>query len=78
MSDVIAVNDLRTYIERIEKVEEKMDEAKEDRKAIYGELKSDGFDVKAFRQIVRLRKIDKSKRDMEQALIDTYKDALGL
>lgn len=79
MSDTtVAVNDLRTYIERIEKVEEKLDECKTDIKEIYNELKGDGFDAKAVRQVVRLRKMEKSKRDMEQAMLDTYKDALGI
>ena len=81
MSDAnssVSVNDLREYVERIEKVEERIDEGKADRKAIYAELKDDGFDTKGVRQIIRLRKIDKSTRDMEQALIETYKAALGL
>jgi uncharacterized protein (UPF0335 family) len=79
MSDEnVSVNELREFVERIEKIEEKLDENKADRKAIYTELKDQGFDSKAVRQIVRLRKQDKSTRDMEQALIDTYKDALGL
>ena len=79
MSDEnVSVNELREFVERIEKIEEKLDENKADRKAIYTELKDQGFDSKAVRQIVRLRKQDKSTRDMEQALVDTYKDALGL
>ena len=80
MSDLNSVNtqELRQYIERIERVEEEMDAAKADRKDIYSEVKAVGYDTKAVRKIVRLRKMDKMKRDEEELILDTYKNALGL
>jgi len=80
MSDLNSINtqELRQYIERIERVEEEMDAAKADRKDIYSEVKAVGYDTKAVRKIVRLRKMDKMKRDEEELILDTYKSALGL
>ena len=80
MSDLNSINtqELRQYIERIECVEEEMDAAKADRKDIYSEVKAVGYDTKAVRKIVRLRKMDKMKRDEEELILDTYKSALGL
>lgn len=80
MSDLNSINtqELRQYIERIERVEEEMDAAKADRKDIYSEVKAVGYDTKAVRKIVRLRKMDKMKRDEEELILDTYKNALGL
>ena len=80
MTDLNSVNtqELRQYIERIERVEEEMDAAKSDRKDIYSEVKAVGYDTKAVRKIVRLRKMDKMVRDEEELILDTYKSALGL
>lgn len=80
MSDLNSINtqELRQYIERIERVEEEMDAIKSDRKDIYSEVKAVGYDAKAVRTIVRLRKMDKMKRDEEELILDTYKGALGL
>ena len=78
MSDVVAADELRQYIERIERIEEEMDGIKQDRKDVYAEAKAVGFDTKTLRQIIRLRKKDKDTRDHEEAMLDTYKAALGL
>lgn len=79
MSDsVVAADELRQYIERIERIEEEMDGIKQDRKDVYAEAKATGFDTKTLRQIIRLRKKDKDTRDHEEAMLDTYKAALGL
>lgn len=79
MSDsVVAADELRQYIERIERIEEEMDGVKQDRKDVYMEAKAVGFDTKTLRQIIRLRKKDKDTRDHEEAMLDTYKAALGL
>lgn len=78
MSDLIGVDQLRQYIERIERVEEEIDGAKGDRKDIYAELKAVGYDVKAVRKIVRIRKMDPTQRQIEEAVEDTYRTALGL
>ena len=79
MSDsTVAADELRQYIERIERIEEEMDGTKQDRKDVYAEAKATGFDTKTLRKIIRLRKLDKDTRDHEEAMLDTYKAALGL
>lgn len=78
MSDLIAVDQLRQYIERIERVEEELDGIKGDRKDIYAEVKAVGYDTKAVRKIVRIRKMDPTQRQIEEAVEDTYRTALGL
>ncbi|QIG81400.1 DUF2312 domain-containing protein [Stakelama tenebrarum] len=78
MSDVIAADQLRLLIERIERLEEEKKGIADDIKDVYNEAKSTGFDVKTMRQIVRLRKMEKHDRDEAEALLETYKNALGL
>ncbi|MBY0583557.1 MAG: DUF2312 domain-containing protein [Sphingomonas sp.] len=78
MSDVIAADQLRLLIERIERLEEEKTGIADDIKDVYAEAKSTGFDVKTMRQIVRLRKMEKHHRDEAEMLLDTYKAALGL
>lgn len=69
---------LRSVIERIERLEEEKKGIADDIKDIYSEAKGNGFDVKALRAIVRLRKQDEAKRKEHEALVDTYKNALGM
>ena len=78
MSDIIAADQLRLLIERIERLEEEKKGIADDIKDVYGEVKSTGFDVKTIRTIVRLRKMEKHHRDEAEALLETYKQALGL
>ncbi len=74
----IAADALRSYIERIERLEEEKKALADDIKDIYAETKSTGFDVKIIRQIVRLRKMDENDRQEQEALLDTYAHALGM
>lgn len=69
---------LRTFIERIERVSSDIEDLGDDRKAIYAEAKASGFDTKTIRRIVKLRKLDKLERDEQQALLDTYLSAIGM
>lgn len=78
MSDIIAADQLRILIERIERLEEEKEGIAEDIKDVYGEAKSTGFDVRTIRAIVRLRKMEKHHREEAEALLETYKQALGL
>lgn len=78
MSDIIAADQLRLLIERIERLEEEKKGIADDIKDVYGEAKSTGFDVKTIRTIVRLRKMEKHHREEAEALLETYKQALGL
>ncbi|CUS43252.1 DUF2312 domain-containing protein [Sphingomonas sp. QA11] len=78
MSDVIAADQLRLFIERIERLEEEKKGIADDIKDVYAETKSNGFDVKTIRTIVKLRKMEKHHRDEAEMLLETYKTALGL
>lgn len=74
----IAADALRSFIERVERLEEEKKALADDIKDIYGEAKSVGFDTKIMRQIVRLRKMDESDRQEQDALLDLYTHALGM
>ena len=69
---------LRSFILRIEKLEESKASVLEDIKDVYGEAKSTGFDIKIIRKIVRLRKIEVEKRREEDELLELYKSAIGM
>lgn len=69
---------LRLFIERVERLEEEKQGIADDIKDVYTEAKCQGFDPKIMRIIVRERKMDKSARDERDALIETYKAALGM
>ncbi len=74
----IAAKRLRSFIERIERLEEEKAALAADIREVYAEAKGDGFDAKTMRQIVRLRKLDSADRAEQDALLDLYKAALGL
>jgi uncharacterized protein (UPF0335 family) len=78
MSDNVAADQLRLFIERIERLEEEKKGMADDIRDVYNEAKSQGFDTKTMRSIVRLRKMEKHARDEAEALLETYKAALGL
>ena len=78
MSDNISAEQLRLFIERIERLEEEKKGIADDIKDVYTEAKSTGFDAKTMRAIVKLRKMEKHHRDEAEALLDVYKTALGL
>lgn len=69
---------LRSFIERVERLEEEKAELMADIREIYAEAKSDGFDVKVMRQIVRLRRQEAHERHEQEALLETYMAALGM
>jgi uncharacterized protein (UPF0335 family) len=74
----IAADELRLLIERIERLEEEKKSIADDVKDVYAEAKSRGYDTKTIRQIVRLRKMENHVRQEAEALLETYKAALGL
>jgi uncharacterized protein (UPF0335 family) len=78
MSEIIAADQLRLLIERIERLEEEKRGIADDIKDVYNEAKSTGFDTKTMRSIVRLRRMEKHHRDEADALLETYRQALGL
>ncbi len=73
-----AAGQLKSLIERIERLEEEKKGIADDIRDVYAEAKSTGYDVKTMRAIVRLRKMEKHHREEAEALLDTYKAALGL
>ena len=73
-----AKGQLRSFVERIEKLEEEKKALAEDVREVYAEAKGVGFDVKALRTVVRLRMQDNEERKEHEALVDLYRDALGL
>ncbi|AWB08374.1 hypothetical protein TSH100_23690 [Azospirillum sp. TSH100] len=80
MSDVggIAADRLKSFVERIERLEEEKRGLQEDIKEVYAEAKGTGFDTKIIRQIIRLRKMDKADRQEQEAILELYKEALGM
>jgi uncharacterized protein (UPF0335 family) len=80
MPDVggIAGDRLKSFIERIERLEEEKRVLAEDIKEVYAEAKGTGFDTKIMRQIIRLRKRDQDDLDEEETLLEVYKRALGM
>lgn len=74
----VAADQLRLFIERIERLEEEKKGMQDDIKDVYLEAKSTGYDPTAMKEIVRLRKRDKNERDEADAILETYKSALGL
>lgn len=74
----VAAAELRQFIERIERLEEERQTLSEDIADVYGEAKGRGYDVKAIRTIVRLRRKDVNERLEEETILDTYMAALGM
>lgn len=68
---------LKSFLERIERLEEDKAAVGADLKEVYLEAKGEGFDTKILRKVIRLRKMDKVKREEEDALIDLYLSAIG-
>jgi len=68
---------LKSFVERIERLEEDKAAVANDLKEVYAEAKGEGFDTKILRKVVRLRKADAAKRSEEEALIELYLSAIG-
>ncbi len=73
-----AKDQLKTIIERIERLEEEKKATSDDIRDVYAEAKGNGFDTKALRTIVRMRKMDSDERREQQEVLDTYLHALGM
>jgi uncharacterized protein (UPF0335 family) len=73
----IAGEQLRTFVERIERVEEEIKALTEDKKDILAEAKGQGFDVKIVREVIRIRKQDQKELDEHATLLDVYLHALA-
>lgn len=77
-SNTVAAGQLRAFIERIERLEEEKKTIADDIKEVFAEAKGTGFDTKAMRTIIRLRKKDRAEREEEEAILDMYRNALGM
>jgi uncharacterized protein (UPF0335 family) len=73
----VAGERLRSFIERVERLEEEKAAIQGDLKEVFAEAKGEGYDTKTMRKIVRLRKMDRAKRQEEEALLDLYLSAIG-
>ncbi len=74
----VAGDQLRAFIERIERLEEEKQALADDIKDVYAEAKGNGFDVKILRQVVRLRKQETNERLEQEAVLELYLQALGM
>ena len=77
-AQTVAAGQLRAFIERIERLEEEKQTISDDIKEVFAEAKGTGFDTKAMRTIIRLRKKDQAEREEEEAMLDLYMAALGM
>ena len=74
----VAGDQLRAFVERIERLEEEKKGIAEDIKDVYAEAKGNGFDTKVLRKIISLRKRDYAERQEEEAILELYMQALGM
>ena len=76
--DNVAADQLRLFIERIERLEEEKKGMADDIRDVYSEVKSTGYDTKTMRKVVALRRLESHVRQEADALLETYRTALGL
>lgn len=74
----VAREQLRAFIERIERLEEEKKSIADDIRDIYAEAKGNGYDVKVMREVIKLRKQEAHERQEHEAVLDLYKHALGM
>jgi uncharacterized protein (UPF0335 family) len=74
----VAGERLKSFIERIERLEEEKRALAADIKEVFSEAKGAGFDIKTMREIIKIRRMDEDDLDEREALLDTYKRALGM
>ena len=78
MSDTVGIpgERIRSFVERVEHIDEEIKALNEGKKEVFAEAKGEGFDVKVLREILRLRKLDKDERDEHESLLDLYLRAM--
>lgn len=74
----VAQGQLKSIVERVERLEEEKKTIADDIKEVYAEAKANGFDTKTLRKVVTLRKKDRAEREEEEAMLDLYLNALGM
>lgn len=78
MSEMVAADELRLLIERIERLEEDKKAVSDDIREVYSEAKNRGYDAKIMRQLIKLRAMESHERQEWEAVLDTYIAALGM
>lgn len=78
MTETVTGQELRQFIERVERIETEIKDGQDARKEVYAEAKSRGFDVAVMKDLVKLRKKDADDVSEHDAILDTYKSALGM
>ena len=78
MTEVIAANQLKQYIERVERLEADKSEISDDIKQVFDEAKANGFDAKIMKQVIKLKKLDKDSLAEQEAILDLYRSALEI
>ena len=78
MAKAFAKDQLKSLVERVERLEEEKAALTADIREVYSEAKGQGFDTKIIRQVVRLRKLDRADRQEQEAILDLYLGALGM
>lgn len=80
MTDVFGIDSARllSYVERVERLEEEKAALQNDIKEIYAEAKASNFDVKAIKELVKIRKKDEKERQAEEYIVEQYRKALGI
>lgn len=73
-----AKDQLKAFVNRIERLEEEKEAIASDIREVFAEAKANGFDTKAMRRVIKLRKMDENKRREEEMVVDTYLSALGM
>jgi uncharacterized protein (UPF0335 family) len=74
----VAQDQIRAFVERIERLEEEKKAIADDIKEVYAEAKGNGFDTKVLRQVIRIRKQDRAERLEQEAILELYLAALGM
>lgn len=74
----VAASELKQFVERLERLEEEKKTISDDIRDVFAELKGRGFEVKAVRQILKIRKQDQSERQEQEAILEVYMQALGM
>jgi len=77
-SQTVAAGQLRAFIERVERLTEEKDTISADIRDVFSEMKGAGFDTKAVKQIIKMRKQDRAEREEAEALLELYMSSLGM
>ena len=77
-AESVAQDQIRAFVERIERLEEEKKAIADDIKEVYAEAKGNGFDTKVLRQVIRIRKQDRAERLEQEAILELYLAALGM